>query len=138
MDKGSVKGRDMNTWMVITAISIVSFMILLIGVYLFFKKNLAKVTEELDLFKKEKEHYSEAILTFSSDYQITFANQAARDLFSLNANNEVDKKSKTIALQLEKESPEDFFSKIKNLHVDTRKNVKFYHATLIHYGKRKK
>jgi diguanylate cyclase (GGDEF)-like protein len=138
MDKGSVKGRDMNTWMVVTVISIVSFMILLIGVYLFFKKNLAKVTEDLDLFKKEKEYYSEAILTFSSDYQITFANQPAKDLFSLNANNEVDKKSKAIALQMEKESPEDFFSKIKNLHVDTRKNVKFYNATLIHYGKRKK
>ena len=128
----------MNIWMGITAISVVLLGILLIWLYLFDKKKLARVTDELNLFKKEKEYYSEVMMTFSDDHSITFANQAAKDLFLLNANNQVDKNSRKVDLKLGKESPEDFFASIKMISDANNESFKIDNATLMLKGKRKK
>jgi len=128
----------MNIWMGITAISVVLLGILLIWLYLFDKKKLVRMTDELNLFKKEKEYYPEAMMTFSADHSIVFANQAAKDLFSLNENNQVENKAKRVDLKLGKESPEDFFTRIKTISVVNKKSFKIDNAMLILNGKRKK
>lgn len=128
----------MNIWIGITAISAVLLGILLIWLYLFDKKKLARVTDELNLFKKEKEYYAEAMMTFSDDHSITFANQAAKDLFTLNANNQVDKNASKVDLQLGQESPEDFFTSIKTISDANNESFKIDNATLIIKGKKKK
>ena len=128
----------MNIWMGITAISVVLLGILLIWLYLFDKKKLARMTDELNLFKNEKEYYVEAMMTFSADHSITFANQAAKELFSLNANNQVDKNAKQVDLKLGKESPEDFFTGIKRISETKNENFKINNATLMFKGTRKK
>lgn len=128
----------MNIWMGITAISVVVLVIVLVWLFIFDKKKLAQVKDELKLFKKEKEYYAEAMITFSADHSITFANRAAKDLFSLNENNQVDSKAKRVDLKLSKESPEDFFTKIKTISVDNKESFKIDKAMLILKGKRKK
>ncbi len=128
----------MNIWMGITAISVVLLGVLLVGTYLFFKKKLAKVTTDIDLFKKEKEHYPEVMMTFSSDYSITFANQAAKDLFSLNDNYQISNNADKVDLKLNQKSPEDFFTSIKIISSTNNKSFKIDDAMLIVKGKRKK
>ena len=128
----------MNIWMGITAISVVLLGILLIWLYLFDKKKLARVTDELNLFKREKEYYAEAMMTFAADHSITFANQVAKDLFSLNTNNQVDKNARKVDLKFGKESPEDFFTSIKMISDANNESFKIDNATLILKGTRKK
>jgi len=128
----------MNIWMGITAITVVLLGILLIWLYLFDKKKLVRVMDELNLFKKEKEYYAEAMMTFSADHSITFANQSAKDIFSLNDTNQVDKNARKVDLKLGKESPKDFFTSIKTISIANNESFKIDNATLIIQGKRKK
>jgi len=124
--------------MSITTIGVVLLGILLVWLYLFDKKKLARVTDELNLFKKEKEYYAEAMMIFSADHSITFANQAAKDLFSLNVNNQVDTNASKVDLKLGKESQEDFFTSIKTISDANNESFKIDNVTLILKGKRKK
>jgi len=126
----------MDIWMVLTLTVIVVLIILLLWLYVHDKKTLAREKEEFVLLKKEKEYYSEAILTFSDTYEITFANQSARELFSLDDNNKIKKGSMGVSLKIDKETPEDFFAYIKTF--TTPKNFKIDNAILIINGKRKK
>ena len=76
-------------------------------------KMLHDVTDELKFFKKEKEYYDEAMLLLSKDYAVIYANQAAKDLFSLDHNNEIRGISKKIQLQITSGMREDFFSVLR-------------------------
>lgn len=73
-------------------------------------KILHDITDELKFFKKEKEYYDEAMLLLSNDYSIVYANQAAKELFSLDSNNEIRAITKKIQLQITSGMREDFFS----------------------------
>ena len=126
----------MDIRMALTLTVIVLLIISLIWLYIHDKKKLARQKEEFILLKKEKEYYSEAILTFSEDFTITYANQTARDLFSLDEHNKVKKGSMAVSLKLDKESPEDFFTSLKT--ITTTNNFKVDNALLIINGKRKK
>ena len=100
----------MNVWIVIGGI--VNLLILLFVLW----KNkrvttmLHKTMDELKFFKKEKEYYDEAMLLLSKEYTVIYANQAAKDIFSLDSNNETIDTSKQIQLQITSGSREDFFS----------------------------
>ena len=128
----------MNIWIGIAGVSVVLLSILLVWLYIFYKKKLTSMENELKLFKKEKEYYSEVMMTLSADYSITFANQAAKELFSLNDNNQVDNKTKRVDLKLGNESPEDFFTRIKTLNGANKESFKIDNATIYFNGKRKK
>lgn len=128
----------MNIWMGIIAISAILLGILLVWTYLFFKKKLAKVTNDINLFKKEKEYYAEVMMTFSADHSITFANQAAKDLFSLNDDYQIASNAEKVDLKLNQKSPEDFFTSIKTISRSKNESCKIDNAMLILKGKRKK
>jgi len=76
-------------------------------------KRLHQATDELKFFKKEKEYYDEAMFLLSKDYAIIYANQAAKDLFSLDENNEIRGITKKIQLQITSGRQEDFFTVLR-------------------------
>ena len=76
-------------------------------------KMLHQTTDELKFFKKEKEYYDEAMFLLSKDYTIIYANQSAKDLFSLDDNNEIHGITKKIQLQITSGTREDFFSVLR-------------------------
>ena len=76
-------------------------------------KMLHQATDELKFFKKEKEYYDEAMFLLSKDYTIIYVNQSAKDLFSLDDNNEIHGITKKIQLQITSGTREDFFSVLR-------------------------
>ena len=76
-------------------------------------KMLHQATDELKFFKKEKEYYDEAMFLLSKDYTVIYANQSAKDLFSLDDNNEIRGITKKIQLQITSGMREDFFSVLR-------------------------
>lgn len=128
----------MNEWLLMTVIGVGLFLILFVWLYLFYKKKLTVVNDELTFFKKQKEYYTEVLMTFSADYSITFANQAAKDLFSLNKDNHVDHETGKVKLVWDNNQPEEFFEAIKKINIAKNENFKVNKAVLFYDGKRRK
>jgi len=76
-------------------------------------KMLHHVSDELKFFKKEKEYYDEAMFLLSKDYTVIYANQSAKELFSLDENNETRGITKKIQLQITSGMREDFFNVLR-------------------------
>ena len=127
----------MDIWIGISVMGAVFLGILLFVSYLLFKKRLAKVSNDLHLFKKEKEYASEVIIRFTEDHQIIYANQAAKELFSISADNQIDKNAYRVKLQLDNQNPEDFFTSIQTIMLSNTKDMRIDNAMLIVYGKNK-
>jgi len=116
-------------------------MIMLLGVFLLLyrwhKKSTQILVEELNLFKKEKEFFSEAMLVFSEDYKITFANQSAKTLFSLNDTYQKMANAKEVELKIDTSDAKDFFTVLKQ---ESEKNDDSFHlqnVLLVIVGKMK-
>lgn len=77
------------------------------------KKKLQTQEEELRLFKKEKEYASEAMIVLSENYEIVFANQSAKMLFSLDNQYHKIPNAKRIELKVDTSEPKDFFEALK-------------------------
>lgn len=82
-------------------------------VYKSSKKQLVTACDELKFFKQEKEYYDEAMLVLSEDYDIVFANQSAKALFSLDENNIRINTGKVIELKTDTSYPDEFFKVLK-------------------------
>ncbi len=94
----------------------VAVIILVIGVlwiYKSSKKQLVTACDELKFFKQEKEYYDEAMLVLSDNYDIVFANQSAKVLFSLDSNNIRLNTGKVVELKLDTSYPDEFFKVLK-------------------------
>jgi len=98
------------------------------------KKKLTDVKNELKFFKKEKEYYSEAMIVFSKEYKVLFANQSAKNLFSLNNELIVDK---AIQLKIASDPAIDFFEAIEKKSNSTEDNFHFKDVILV-IGQEKK
>ncbi|MCW8821581.1 MAG: bifunctional diguanylate cyclase/phosphodiesterase [Sulfurovum sp.] len=101
---------------IIVTILSVTLVILSIGflwIYKSSKKKLVTRCDELKFFKQEKEYYDEALLVLSEDYDIVFANQAAKMLFSLDKNYIRLNTGKTIELKVDTSYPDEFFKVLK-------------------------
>jgi len=104
-------------------------------VHFWYKKKTSKLVEELTLFKKEKEYVSEAMLVFSEKYDIVFANQAAKALFSLN--NNLLETSKNVKLKINTAEAADFFEVMKQEFTQREDSFHLQNALLIILGKSK-
>ena len=102
-----------------------------------YKKKLTDVANELKFFKKEKEYYSEAMIIFSKEYKVLFANQSAKNLFSLNKEYKEFTIDQTIQLKIPSEPAIDFFEAIEKKSNSTEESFHFKDVILI-IGQEKK
>ena len=126
--------------MLTLGLSIVLLVAILILVWQFMlsRKKLLTVSDELQFFKKEKEYYEEAMMLLSTDYRVVFANQAAKELFSLNEQNEIHGVAKKIQLQISSGMREDFFEALEKLNNTNEDSFKLENVFLIVSGQEKK
>ena len=114
--------------------SVVSILIIL-GLFFWMKKTQEKkvleISDELKFFKKEKEYHSEAMMVFSDDNKIIFANHSARELFSINDENKEFVLGKTVELKIGSMEPLDFFEAIEKKSHTTEDNFHLKDALLI-------
>ena len=101
-------------------------------------KSFSEVADELKFFKKEKEYYTEAMMVFSQENKITFANQSAKELFSLNHENKVFALGKTVELKIGSSDPMNFFDAIEKKSHISETNFSFKDAMLIIDGHKKR
>ncbi len=101
---------DITLILSISSIIIIGMFFILYGWH---KKKIKVLMEELTLFKKEKEYFSEAIIVFSDEYEVVFANQSAKGLFSLDDDYHTIANSNEIELKINTENPADFFEVLK-------------------------
>ncbi len=118
-------------------IAIISVVIVVIMIGAFFrmnqmhKKKLADVSDELKFFKKEKEYYAEAMMVFSRDHKILFANQSARNIFSLNKENKEFTLGTKVQLKHASAPAIDFFEAVEKKSNATEENFHFKDVFLI-------
>ncbi len=83
-----------------------------------YTKKYKNLDNELKFFKKEKEYYTEAMMVYNSSNKIAFANQSAKDLFSLVKENNNYTFNIVAGLKSKNNSTLDFFEFI-NLKANT-------------------
>ena len=124
--------------------TIIGVLIILIMLVAFFwmnqtsKKKLISMTDELKFFKKEKEYYAEAMMVFSKDYKVLFANQSAKKLFLLNKENKEFSLGTTVQLKFASAPAIDFFEAIEKKNNSTDDSFHFKDAILITEKEKKK
>jgi len=128
----------MNNYELVSGISIILLFSLLVWIYIMSKKRLASISNELKFFKQEKEYYEEAMILFSSDFNVLFANQSARELLSLNENNEKLGVAKKVQLQISSGMREDFLQALERLVEEHLDSFHLENVYLIISGKEKK
>lgn len=128
----------MNLWILVSLISLIVVVLLVLWRFIMSRKKLFSVTNELKFFKKEKEYYEESMMMFSSDYRILYANQAAKDLFSLNIKNKIYDIGTKVQLQIKSGMREDFFKAIEELNKTSEDSFKLESVFLIISGEEKK
>jgi len=100
-------------YLIITGAGLLILLIVMIGFYQWHKKKTNDILEELTLFKKEKEYYSEAMMVLSESYDVVFANKSAKALFSLNDSYHKLANGNLIGLKIDTSDPADFFDVLK-------------------------
>jgi diguanylate cyclase (GGDEF)-like protein len=101
------------------------------------KKKFTAIFDELKFFKKEKEYYAEAMMVFSKDHRILFANQSAKEIFLLEKENKSFILTQNVQLKLASAPAIDFFEAIEKKGNITEDNFHFKDAVLV-VGKEKK
>jgi len=129
----------MNIWILIILVSLGIVSLFLLWQFLVSRKKLSAVANELQFFKKEKEYYDEAMIMISlNNKKIIFANESAKNLFSLNHENESYGISKKVQLRVDDDMPKDFFDVIQTLHISIENSFKLQNVSLIISGQEKK
>ena len=126
----------------ITIIIGVVIPLIMLGAFLWmnrtYKEKLADVADELKFFKKEKEYYNEAMIVFSKDYKVLFANQSAKNLFSLNKEYKEFALGIDVQLQIASDPVIDFFEAIEKKSSSTEENFYFKDTIFITNKEKKK
>lgn len=121
--------------------AIAGFLLIIIVLFIWlnstYKKKLATVDDELRFFKKEKEYYSEAMMVYSKDREIVFANKAAKTLFSLEKEKNVYLLKSSIELKIANAEPMEFFEAIERKSNATQESFEFKDIILIVNGKKR-
>jgi diguanylate cyclase (GGDEF)-like protein len=129
----------MDIWIIGVFIGLIFIIVLLLWQFLRSNKKLSSVSNELQFFKKEKEYYEEAMIMISLNSNcIIFANEAAKELFSLNEENESLGISKKVQLRVRDDMPKDFFDLIHTLDNPSETGFKLENVSLIISGQEKK
>ncbi|HHD78035.1 MAG TPA: phosphodiesterase, partial [Epsilonproteobacteria bacterium] len=103
----------MNITVLIMSISLVIMLVIFLLLSMRYKKKLKMQLEELTLLKKEKEYLSEAMMVLSENYDVIFANQSAKVLFSLDNQYHKMANARKIELKVDTSDPSDFFEVLK-------------------------
>jgi diguanylate cyclase (GGDEF)-like protein len=112
--------------------------ILLVGIFWIYrssKKKYLSAFDDLKFFNQEREFYDEAMMVFSEEYEIVFANQAAKLLFSLDDNNIRMKTGNAIELKTDTAYPDDFFKVLKEKIEGEKDSFHLKNAILVVSGK---
>ena len=102
-----------NVIVIILSAALVVLVLGFLWVYRSSQRRYVTACDELKFFKQEKEFYDEAMMVLAENYEIIFANQAAKQLFSLDENNVRLKNSMVIELKTDTEYPDEFFKVLK-------------------------
>jgi len=117
-----------------------SFIIVLgifLALYIWHKKKTEILVEELKLFKKEKEYFSEAMMVLSENYDVIFANQSAKILFSLDNKYNKMPNGTRIGLKIDTSDAADFFDVIRQESEDKEDSFHLQNVLLVTLGKMK-
>ncbi len=126
---------DIN--IIIGILTLVIIVIIFLWLDKYYKKKISTVSEELKFFKKEKEYYDEVMMVLSKDFDVVFANQAAKKLFSLNQENRTFGIGKKIELKIDTSDPEDFFEVLEKQCQIKEDNFHLQNVLLVISGKMK-
>ena len=119
---------------IIIGIDIVVMLIMFLGFNKWYQNKTKNIVDELKLFKKKKEYYSEVMMVLSDSYDIVFANQAAKSLFSLDEKYNKILNSKKIELKIDTSQAADFFEVLAN-EVENNNNFHLQNVLLVISGK---
>ncbi len=123
---------------IVGVLSVVIIIIVLVWMNNVYKKSVKTVEGELRFFKKAKEYQSEAMMVFSKDHEIIFANKAAKELFLLDKEKKNYHINKDIALKISGSDPIDFFEAFEKKNHMTEESFYVKDALLIVDGKKTK
>ncbi len=117
------------------------FLLIIIGLFIWLKKAYGKkltvVEDELDFLKKEKEYYNESMMLFSKDNKILFANQAAKNLFSLIKDGDNYVLNTAVQLKTGSDKAIDFFDAIEHNSELSQDSFHLKNSVLTIDGKKK-
>ena len=123
-------------------IAYVAGAVLILGAILFiamkrgFTKKFSHVQNELKFFKKQKEYYAEAMMVYSKEREILFANQAAKTLFLLEQHHEKYSLNVPVEIKIATAEPIDFFDAIERKNQSSQESFRLKDVLLIINGKK--
>ena len=128
----------MNLWILGSLTVIIILLVLVIWKLIVSRKKFLTISDELKFFKKEKEYYDESMMMISWDYNILYANQAAKNLFSLSYEKGIYRIGEKIQLQVKSGTREDFLQALENLNTIHEDSFTLENVYLIVSGEQKK
>ena len=126
-----------NIMVIILSLAMIILFLGSLWIYKSSKKHLAVVEDELKLFKQEKEYYDEVMMVLSENYDIVYANQAAKMLFSLNENNIAMNTGKSVELKTDTSRPDEFFKVLMKISQEKADSFHLQNVLLVISGKMK-
>ena len=114
----------MDDIIIVVIVSIVILIMMFFVLNKWHQKKTKNIVDELTLFKKKKEYYSEVMMVLSDSFDVVFANQAAKSLFSLDEKYNQIIDGKKISLKLDTSNPADFFEVLAE---EIDRNVDSFH-----------
>jgi diguanylate cyclase (GGDEF)-like protein len=121
----------------IMGVSLVIILSIFLALHIWYKKKTQILVEELTLFKKEKEYFSEAMMVLSENYDVIFANQSAKILFSLDDKYHKLANSTAIKLKIDTSEPADFFEVLQKESEKKEDSFHLQNVLLVILGKMK-
>jgi len=119
------------------SVSLVIILSIFFALHIWYKKKTQILVEELTLFKKEKEYFSEAMMVLSENYDVIFANQSAKILFSLDDKYHKLENSTAIKLKLNTSEPAEFFEVLQKESEKKEDSFHLQNVLLVILGKMK-
>ena len=127
----------MDDIIVVVVISIIIIIMMFLVLNKWHRKKTKNILDELTLFKKKKEYYSEVMMVLSDSYDVVFANKAAKSLFSLDEKYNKMINNKKIALKLDTSNPADFFEVLEEEVDRNEESFHLQNVLLVISGKMK-
>jgi len=119
----------------IMGVSLVIILGIFFVLHIWYKKKTQVLIEELTLFKKEKEYFEEAIMVLSENYDVVFANQSAKILFSLDDKYHKLENAIEIKLKINTLEPADFFEVLQKESGKKENSFHLQNVLLVVLGK---
>ena len=110
---------------------------LIIVLYVLHKKKIKRISEELNFFKQEKEYVHEVMMVLSKEFDIIYANQAAKELFEITGESGNLSATKSFEVKADSSDAVDFFEALKSKCSSEKESFHLHNALLVESGKMK-